>query len=1318
MAFGTLPSMLHFMQHYFYETKSKDKELMCTFLHNQRFFALYACLNHNMKMNYNGKKSECKYAGQTFKFIVYYKSIIRAVINDISDKEIVQIFFILKNFPLVYCEKKNKKDDKEEIKGGGSKAVSLASDQEYQEKKWERSLFFGCKCNNSICYITNIGKCPVFKIVFAKKHRAYGIIDRLIQRCSRNTHFFYSKVKTEIPMKKLNDFETFPSDTKSFDHIIDRNIVSDKIFASQYAWEVLNSLSFEVQDQIILKYHIDSKTHHWEIIREYLEKCMKNVDAFVSALYHISEFISRNEVFTFEEVFIKCFRYYQRNSTQFDPPKGMCFVRRLIITPSRLIFLPPSEHFDNRIIREYGSENLLRVSIQDDDFSKLTFAVQYHTRKKYFMDRVARNLLNKGIPIGPRHYEILAASNSQLRGHGLWMFAEDHEGNTAEKIRKWMGDFSHIRNVAKYMARMGQCFSSSEEAAQIELTDDEIVNVDDETNGDYIFSDGIGMISKELANDVRKALSTRLLNRVDDSGPHYKPSAFQIRFKGCKGMVAENFILEGRKLVIRPSMKKFSCDSSNLLEIIKISAPSGLFLNRSLITILEQLGIKANVFLRLQIEMVLDMTDALIYEKKAWKMMSNLTTLDYPYKKLLEAGICLTQEPFFRSLLLSVYKNAIDQLRVKARIAIPPEYGRNMLGVVDETDTLEYGQVFVQYSEELGYIDSPTKILKRTVVVTKNPCMHPGDVRKLEAVDVPALHHIKDCIVFPAKGKRPHPDEMAGSDLDGDEYVVIWHDDLVFPEKNYPPMDYPPNPEEEHVGEIQVSDMIDFLCKYIQNDNIGVLSHAHLAWADVHHEGIFSEVCMSIAKKYPLVLDFAKSGYTCYLNSEEKAKLYPDFMEKGAANNSRKSTKALGYLYRVVRNLEACVSKVDVANLEHKVDETLVYSGWEHYKDSAENHRIKYTNRIKNILKKYGLQNEAEVLTGYVGKMNEYSTNRYEADNTLSIARTYIIDAIKRFRVEFYKAFNAEIQTDNIRESELKEVKYRRASAWYIVTYSNKDSSVLSFPWILHDLLCEIREKNLKAPIPVPRSSFIESSDEELMHMCDQDRGDTCYCISVLYKHVQDLMTKSSLNLTLSSDNTFCRTCLNRIINNFKKTCELQCCSFKKRTCQCKNSCSPMRLVLKFLKFYAAKICKEITHCSGYMPTGICKGFDELNLQSVALRTYASLAITKDIRCLSINENEYMTSSVDDNLYEEGDPIRVMVTVDFERLYTEHSEEVKAKLKALSGVRDIFISSDKDGQGNWFFLVQSIGKRWQRWNLEELIMDEGIVDRLKSCFLI
>ncbi|KFM65755.1 hypothetical protein X975_18029, partial [Stegodyphus mimosarum] len=47
------------------------------------------------------------------------------------------------------------------------------------------------------------------------------------------------------------------------------------------------------------------------------------------------------------------------------------------------------------------------------------------------MEEVVKDKLKNGLVIGFRHYKILASSSSQLREHGLWMYAKDPNGNTA-----------------------------------------------------------------------------------------------------------------------------------------------------------------------------------------------------------------------------------------------------------------------------------------------------------------------------------------------------------------------------------------------------------------------------------------------------------------------------------------------------------------------------------------------------------------------------------------------------------------------------------------------------------------------------------------------------------------------------------------------------------------------------------------------------------------------------------------------------------------------------------------------------------------------
>lgn len=56
----------------------------------------------------------------------------------------------------------------------------------------------------------------------------------------------------------------------------------------------------------------------------------------------------------------------------------------------------------------------------------------------------------------------------------------------------------------------------------------------------------------------------------------------------------------------------------------------------------------------------------------------------------------------------------LENIKSRANIAIDPSKGRNMLGVVDETGKLLYGQVFVQYTTDISYGET----MKETTILT------------------------------------------------------------------------------------------------------------------------------------------------------------------------------------------------------------------------------------------------------------------------------------------------------------------------------------------------------------------------------------------------------------------------------------------------------------------------------------------------------------------------------------------------------------------------------------------------------------------------
>lgn len=459
-------------------------------------------------------------------------------------------------------------------------------------------------------------------------------------------------------------------------------------------------------------------------------------------------------------------KQYQRYSTHRSLPvsstisldEGLVYVHRVQVTPSKIYFCGPEVNLSNRVLRNYpeDTDNFLRVSFVDEDMDKLHSAdlVSHVDRETKLHQRVL-STLKDGITIGDKRFEFLAFSPSQLRDNSAWMFAS-RTGLTASDIRKWMGDFHEIRIVAKYAARLGQSFSSSRETVSVGRHEIEIIPDIELRRGEfkYCFSDGIGKISAELAQQVAKKCGFK---------EDHIPSAFQIRYGGYKGVVAID-PTSSTKLSLRKSMCKYKSENTKL-DVLAWSKYKPCFLNRQIIVLLSTLGVKDRVFRRKQREIVNQLKMISSKPFKALDMMSPGESTNM-LREMLICGFHPTKEPFLSGMLRTLCVSKLQELQLKTRILV--RKGRAMLGCLDETRTLKYGEVFVQISiprnKQLKGMSSLSSngngakkskyIVKGKVVVAKNPCLHPGDVRVLRAVDVPSLHHMVDCVVFPQKGRR------------------------------------------------------------------------------------------------------------------------------------------------------------------------------------------------------------------------------------------------------------------------------------------------------------------------------------------------------------------------------------------------------------------------------------------------------------------------------------------------------------------------------------------------------------------------------------
>lgn len=600
------------------------------------------------------------------------------------------------------------------------------------------------------------------------------------------------------------------------------------------------------------------------------------------------------------------------------PPTRQALVYRITVTPTRITLHGPELEAKNRILRKFEDrhEFFARVQFCDENGQNLFFNGKIDHSKIF--ERYKR-VLDQGIQVAGRVYSFLGFSNSSLRSHSCWFSApfvdRDGKHQSYNVILRELGDFSSIRSPARLAARIGQAFS--ETPYSVSLVERDIVKTipDVESSGkSRVFSDGVGTISQEI------------VHRIWDVLPITKaaPTAFQIRLQGAKGMLALDSRLPASLPLVRlrPSMIKFPSQERKVLEICDTaSKPIPLYLNRQMIKILEDMGVKDAWFFKMQgimLSQLRAVTDSTYNVARFLKQQNvgEALRLHRLFRQLENMGIDYRKDPFLTSVVEASLLRELRLLKHKARIRIG-DGGVTLFGIMDETGYLKEGEVHVSY-DMMNSRFSPPPEEGAKLVVTRSPALHPGDIQLAVQKIPPEGHPLRqhhNVIVFSQHGERDLPSQLSGGDLDGDIYNVIW-DVEAMPLRVFEPADYPrvaPLELGRKVRALSLSWLhmtnqsfcalgregrhLEFFHRVHEagsprysfypspslrfDDNprlpLGVIATRHMILADQRELGTLDQDCLKLAELHSLAADYPKSGRAASLASLPRAPRYrPD----------------------------------------------------------------------------------------------------------------------------------------------------------------------------------------------------------------------------------------------------------------------------------------------------------------------------------------------------------------------------------------------------------------------------------------------------------
>ncbi|ODN90833.1 RNA-dependent RNA polymerase 1 [Cryptococcus wingfieldii CBS 7118] len=567
----------------------------------------------------------------------------------------------------------------------------------------------------------------------------------------------------------------------------------------------------------------------------------------------------------------------------------LVLIRTVLVTPTRVLVGPPQYEPSNSVTRRYSDklDGIIRVQFTDEE--DRLYVVDYLKDADNIDPAVGlmariRRALQYGLIIGGQTFYPVASSASQQKEHSMWFI--DTRVIDGLSLRNWMGTV-HETVVAKHAARMGLPFSTSRIVNMKINIAGELPDI--KRNG-RIFTDGVGIAGKLVLHQAALALGER-------QGLNSNPSTIQFRLGGAKGVLANWPQLVGdEEIRLRPSLIKFTSDLDDL-NVIRIAKYQVAFLNRQFISIMCANGVPHDLIIEIFQDAVADIKGFRdrVKQGRLSKADQQLVELcnDFPFMQLVRAGF--NTNPLLLDVAAILECRALQDLKWRARVKL--SNGVYLIGISDETGILKEGEVFCQFQEN---DETPAKVVVNEVLICRAPALHPGDVRRVRAVDVPELRHLKNVIVFSTQGERDLPSMLGGGDLDGDDYTLIWDQRFVQTLKVYDPMEYTA-PDPISVEEVSQKHLNENFVQYVLNDVLGQVDNCHLALSDYFTP--FDPRCLHLSEVHSVIcsVDFAKTGQAAMLDPSLRPQEWPDFMDKDDAKITYESKGILGKIFRLVQ---------------------------------------------------------------------------------------------------------------------------------------------------------------------------------------------------------------------------------------------------------------------------------------------------------------------------------------------------------------------------------------------------------------------------------